>query len=586
MQNAPASPGYRSPFAAAFLSFLFPGLGQLFTGLPQRALAFAALPLLAVALLAGVLANPGARNGLLANLASPTVLILVLVLNIALLVYRAAAVVDAYRTARAISSVAEAGARRRKKQPSLQPLSVAGLAAILVVMALGHLAVARYNLLAYDLITGITSGSNYTGSAQSAARAADRASRGGVPTPSAAPPWNGRERLNILLIGTDHRPQLEGHYLTDTLILVSIDPETRRAAMFSLPRDTVRVPLPAAWPAHNFYGGAYPDKINSLFQRAVSSPNLFPGDDRSRGYLALKGALGELYQTDIRYYVEVDFRGFRTVIDTLGGLTLDVQLPLSDDHYPTDDGRGYLNLYIPAGIQDLDGAEALAYARSRNKSNDFDRAERQQRVLLSLRQQADIGTLLAPGRLEALVAALRQAVRTDIPGELLPQLISLAQSVDVANARSVVFTPPVYQTECVTCYSVTPKLEAIRRAVREAFAAPAREASRAKLAREAANIVVLNGSGKEGQATRTAQYLGYLGLTARVPAANAGRADRLNYTTTVITVYNGAEARIPETVRVLEETFRVTARRERDAGIQADVFVITGSQTPDLRAPR
>jgi LCP family protein required for cell wall assembly len=582
MSNRAAAAGPRSPFAAAFLSFLFPGLGQAFAGRYVRAVAIAAVPVLLLALLGGALSNDTMRNRLLVNLTSPTVLLVILGLNILLLLYRAVAVLDAYRTAAATSD-RRGTARARGRNVNL--LSLVGLAAILVVLTLGHVAVARYNLLAYDFFTGISG----PGPDEEAAAPSPGQSPANTPaasqTPQASPPprWNGTERLNVLLIGSDVRPEIVGHN-TDTLILVSIDPQTKQVAMFSLPRDTLNVPLPSSWPASRVFGGVYPQKINSLYMRAISSPSLFPGTSRTRGYNALKGALGELYQLDVKYYIEVDFTGFKKVIDTLGGVIIDVQAPVTDDHYPTEDDRSHLNLYIPTGIQQMNGSEALAYARARNKTNDFDRAERQQRVILSLRRQATPENLLFPGRLEALVNAIKHAVHTDIPADLFPQMAALGQEADTRAVRSLVFTPPVFQTECVSCYSLNPKIAVIRRAVKAALSAdPSKEIQALQVAREGAQVTVLNGSGKSGQAVSTATYLASLGMNASVPSANNGRADKLTYQQTVITVYNGAEARLPETVNVLEKTFGVTLVRVTDPKVKADVILITGAQTPALQ---
>jgi LCP family protein required for cell wall assembly len=580
MSNRAAAAGPRSPFAAAFLSFLFPGLGQAFAGRYVRALAIAAVPVLLVALLGGALANEGTRNRLLVNLTSPTVLLVVLGLNVLLLLYRAVAVLDAYRSAAVTSR-----GRGHPEGRSLKVLSLAGLAAILIVLALGHVAVARYNLLAYDLFTGISG----QGPEEEPAAGSPGPSASGAPAPSAtpqstpAPTWNGTERLNILLIGSDVRPDIAG-LNTDTLILVSVDPKTKQVAMFSLPRDTINVPLPSSWPAARVWGGVYPLKINSLYQRALGSPSLFPGNSRTRGYTALKGALGELYQLDIKYYIEVDFTGFKSVIDTLGGVVIDVQAPVTDDHYPTEDDRSHLNLYIPTGIQQMNGSEALAYARARNKTNDFDRAERQQRVILSLRRQANLPLLLSPGRLQALVNAIKHAVHTDIPPDLFPQIAALGQEADTRAVRSLVFTPPIFQTECLSCYSLNPKVSVIRRAVRAALSAdPSKEIQALEVAREGARVNVLNGSGKAGQAAETATYLASLGMNARVPTANNGRADKLTYQQTVVTVYNGAESRLPETVKVLEQTFGVNVVLANDPSVKVDVVVITGARTPALQ---
>src|SRR5207244_3873371 len=176
----------------------------------------------------------------------------------------------------------------------------------------------------------------------------------GTPNPSAtaasAAPTAGYTggRLNILLIGADQRPK-DATFNTDTMIVASIDPDTRQVAMFSLPRDTVDVPLPPG-PAQNVFGELYRGKINSLWTAAKARPDLFPGNDVQRGYIALKQTLGNLYELDIDYYVEVNFDGFRQVVDTLGGVTINVQTPVTDDAYPGDDGRLH-RIYIPTGIQ-------------------------------------------------------------------------------------------------------------------------------------------------------------------------------------------------------------------------------------------
>ncbi len=209
------------------------------------------------------------------------------------------------------------------------------------------------------------------------------------------------------------------------------------------------MPLPPGSAAAAALGGVYPNRINSLWSYAQGNPGLFPGSSgAARGAAALKGALGTLLGVDIKYYVMVNFGGFEKVVDTLGGTIVDVQLPVSDYAFPARDDRGAVKLYIPPGIQYMTGAEALQYARARHQTNDFDRAQRQQRVITSVRQQTDLLSLLSPGTLDALSTELRSAIHTDFPASLLPALVSLAQKADLGNLRSYVFTPPVYQTQC------------------------------------------------------------------------------------------------------------------------------------------
>ena len=314
---------------------------------------------------------------------------------------------------------------------------MAGLLAVVLVMAGSHVAVARYDMLALDLfnsgcifVGGETTpvcdvdASTTPAPGDSVASAEPEPSAVGSDVPNVSiPPWDGKERLNVLLIGTDQRPK-EGTYNTDTLIVVSIDPGTKQVAMFSLPRDTVDVPVPPG-PARQAFGPVYPKKINAWFTSVRNRPDLFPGTDVTRGYNGLKAIIGNLYGLDIKYFVEVNFEGFKAVVDALGGVTVNVQIPVVDDTYPSDNGS-LERVYIPSGIQHMDGAQALRYARSRHGkngigSNDFDRGARQQRVLLSLREQADPQSLIP--RLPDLITALKKAVRTDVPVDQLDQLL-------------------------------------------------------------------------------------------------------------------------------------------------------------------
>jgi LCP family protein required for cell wall assembly len=396
------------------------------------------------------------------------------------------------------------------------------------------------------------------------------------------PPWNGTERLNILLIGSDQRPN-EGTYNTDTLIVVSIDPTTGQVAMFSLPRDSTDIPLPPGRLADAYPGGVYPRKINALFTEVRNRADLVAGTNRTRGYNALKQVLGNLYQLDIKYFVEVNFDGFKQVVDALGGVTINVQVPVLDESYPSDTGR-LSRVYIPAGIQHMTGAQALVYARSRHGSDDFDRGYRQQRVLTSLREQADIATLIP--RISDLLAAVKATVRTDIPQAELAKLAGLAGSVDTKNIRSYVFSYPRYGTQTppgVSPYKYLPDVGRIRAAVASAFKVdPQLEETRAALGQENASIWVLNGSGRQGQASTLAAYLDYYGLTTSAPNQ---KPDPAAFSGTRIVVYNGAEARLTETIDFLESTFKTKVVLKTDPVVGADILITTSGATPNLTPP-
>ena len=255
-------------------------------------------------------------------------------------------------------------------------------------MAGSHVVVARYDMLALDLLE---SGCIFVGDASrrepsaivdaeldagpAATPSAVRRARSRAP--SAAPSRTSRSRRGTARSGSTScssaptSGRSEGTYNTDTLIVVSIDPETKQVAMFSLPRDTVDVPVPPG-PARQAFGPVYTKKINAWFTSVRNRADLFPGTDRTRGYNGLKAILGNLYGLDIKYFVEVNFEGFKKVVDALGGVTINVQIPVVDDRYPGD-GGSLERIYIPSGIQHMNGAQALRYARSRHTSTDFDR---------------------------------------------------------------------------------------------------------------------------------------------------------------------------------------------------------------------
>ena len=589
-------PRARSPFLAAVLSLVFPGLGHAYAGAYERALGFAAPLVLVGALVAGVVLRiPKAE---LAGVALQAWFLSGLfIVNLVLFAYRAAAVVDAWRVTRHLNAAAASGDRRigRVRMP-LQPLPVAGVVAVLVVLSFAHVAVGRYDVLAsstIDCVFGGTCGDatpagpagSPAGAGPSGAPAASLPPEGSAAPSVAAPPWNGTDRLNILLLGVDQRPN-EGTFNTDTMIVVSIDPATSRVAMFSLPRDMVDIPVPPG-PARAVFGSVFQGKINSWFTAVSNRGDIYPGTAATRGYAGLKAILGNLYNLDIKYYVEVNFQGFVQAVDALGGVTINVQIPVMDDAYPTDDGN-LERVYIPAGVQHMTGAQALVYARSRHGkngfgSNDFDRAARQQRVLVSIRQQTDIASLLP--RIDSLAAALKNAVRTDIPREILPQLIGLAERVDTKNIRSYVFAPPLYGQELFGTprgYIIEPAVGRIRAAVAEAFIVdPGQEAIRERIAAEAATVWVLNGTGQSGQASVIASYLSYLGMEASAPNQRPPTASR----TTTIVAYNGAATSMPETLAALKSAFGVPVTTKTDPSALADFVVTTGTSTPDLTPP-
>ena len=257
-----------------------------------------------------------------------------------------------------------------------------------------------------------------------------------------------------------------------------------------------------------------------------------------------------------------------------------VQMPVVDSAYPAGPNRN-LRLYIPSGLQHMNGTQALRYARSRNTSSDFDRGARQQRLLLSLREQADPQALVP--RIPELVSALKKSIKTDIPLDQLDELLGLASEVDTKDIRSYVFSPPRYQREVLTGYWTIPYVDRIRDAVANAFKVdPKLEAKREAHAAEGAIVWVLNGTSDANRGFRLAGYLQNQGINASAPR---GKPEGGVPAKTKIQVYNGAETEMATTLAYLESRFKVKAELVNDPTVRADIVVTIGRNTPDLRPP-
>ena len=469
----------RSAFTAAVLSFLLPGLGHAYLRRWLRAALWMALPLATILGGTALVAGHGVKESL-AQLVDPDVLTTVLLLIVFDALYRLAAVLDAWRLAR----------DPLVGTPTTRAVSSLGVIVIAAVLIGSHVAVAMPVRLAQDVVGTFDGGGDTSaipeldelparvrdivmasGAPVSPDRTADPTSSTAAPDPSIEP-WDRSKRLDILLVGLDSGRPGEKTFLTDTMMVVSIDPESGRMAFISLPRDTVNVPLPKSADfakARAVFGNTYASRINSLYITARLRDDLFPGNDLNRGYRALMAALSELYRLDIQYYVAVDLNSFRGAVNAFGGLVVDVQLPLFDVRYAASDGRGKLKLYVPPGVQRMNGQEALAYARSRKSTSDFDRAARQQYVVESLKDQVDLETLLEPGTIGELRQQFDEYVTTNIPGKILPQLVLLATELDTRKPTSLVLSPARGYSVTQPDYDIVPNVSKIRRAVKNVF---------------------------------------------------------------------------------------------------------------------
>lgn len=190
-------------------------------------------------------------------------------------------------------------------------------------------------------------------------------------------------RTNILLLGVDKREHNDS-YLTDTIIIVSFDHETKITTQISLPRD-----LEITQDNNGYFTRK---KINAIFPDAMDEVE---GDEKEKvenGFDSLSYVILENFDIDIHYGITVNFEAFKDVIDLIGGITVDVENSFTDYQFPNDVDAGVMTVSFEAGVQQMDGEKALQYARSRksldiNEGTDFARARRQQKVINAVKDK-------------------------------------------------------------------------------------------------------------------------------------------------------------------------------------------------------
>jgi LCP family protein required for cell wall assembly len=234
-------------------------------------------------------------------------------------------------------------------------------------------------------------------------------------------------RINLLLVGIDRRQGTGWAYRTDTIMVVTIDPQTRSAAMLSIPRD-----LQLAIPGHG------QDRINTANVYGYRQDN--PGG----GMALLEATIEANFGIPIDGFLMVDFRVFERIVDALGGIDVQVPKALHDTRYPDPqpgDPYAFKTIHFDPGVQHMGGKRALEYARSRMSSTDFDRARRQQLVLLAIRERAL--NLSAIPHWPSLAATVLEGIKTDMNlGDLLAMAFFAAQ-IDTSTLKQRVLEPPL-----------------------------------------------------------------------------------------------------------------------------------------------
>lgn len=365
-------------------------------------------------------------------------------------------------------------------------------------------------------------------------------------------PLKGEEedRINVLLLGqggVDH----PGGTLADTIMVASIKPSTNEVGLLSLPRDLV-IPHCAT------ENCTYPEyrKINYI---------LHLGDgELDFAYDTIKTVTG----LDVHYYMVVDFAGFREFIDTLGGVTVNVENPFTDYQYP-DYNYGWQTITFAAGEQEMDGETALQFARSRHGNNgegsDFARAKRQQIIMEAVREKAlSASTLLNPTKMSGIMTDLGDHVSTNMEIWEMLRFAKIAEKIDrsaivnhvVDNSENGLLNSEISSE--TGAYVLLPRAglgdySEIQELAVGIFHTPEAQVNEetAVVAAETPIIVVQNGSGLNGLASSVQEVL----LTKGFAVKSIGNALVSDRTETIIYDLSGGSK--PETAAGLAKHFGI-----------------------------
>ncbi len=449
--RAVADPSSHAP-RFLLLNAIFPGLGHLAAGRWQWALLLGG-PIVVLLLVLVFLAATGDPTALAARMFDPQVLTAILVVEALVLGWRLFAV----------------GATRVITPITARATTIAALAISVLIVLGPQLVVAGLTVDARSASEQVFAsvGDGGTWVPTETAPPVEPNDPNFAIDPSASPGASGEPsgspsatptvpRVNVLLIGMDSGVG-RTTALTDTMIVVSLDPVAKTVSMASIPRDMVDVPLPD--------GRKYRGKINGLVSYARWHPNKFPGS--KDGQSVLTAAVGTLLGLKIDSWAQVNLGGFVYLVDSVGGVNINVTDGFCDPRYKEYGIKGF---NITPGRYHMDGEEALAYARVRKAvgESDFTRAGRQQEVIGALRDRLVRGEFL--GNPSRFLKSLGQTILTNIKPSFIADYIAIATQVKRDDVFRDVFDHPLVKSGYDARGSIQiPDIKAIRRKAERLF---------------------------------------------------------------------------------------------------------------------
>ncbi len=405
----------------------------------------------------------------------------------------------------------------------------------------------------------------------------------GASAPNATPQvdinslWETQDPVNVLLLGIDQRPGEHGYFRTDTMILLHINPKTGDVGMISFPRD-LWVEVPGYWET----------RINSA--HVIGDAKEYPGGGPALAKKTVENFIGQ----PVDYYVRINFEGFRKLLEEIGCIDIDVPKLIDDPTFP-DDNYGYDPLYLEPGHYCMDADLALKYARTRHVDSDFGRMQRQQQVIMAIKDK-----VLSTGELPHLVSRaptllniLSDSITTDMPLSKMIALANVARTLNLDNMRRLIINVNMVEPTITEkgASVLLPKMDIIRAAVDEFFAAdsetkntpqnhadvqtktepsPTAPPTATTVIQQDVRLVVLNGASHPGQEKELSDIL----IAHGYNVVGTGRADRSDYAQTQIIASDSAQI-----TRQLADLLGVSDQNIRPGTpdqLQADIVIIIG----------
>ncbi|MDS1268894.1 LCP family protein [Lipingzhangella sp. LS1_29] len=251
----------------------------------------------------------------------------------------------------------------------------------------------------------------------------------------ASDPWDGRDRISVLLMGNDGHPQRQGEIGTriDSMMVANIDVEHGDVILIGLPRNLEDIPFPPGTALDERYPDGYDQLLLDIYQTVQEEPQGLAIDPTADDPAAdtVRETVSHALNLDIDYYAMIDMRGFRDIVDAIGGVQIRITEPIP---------WGHQGDVLEEGMQTLTGQEALWYVRSRIGSDDYTRMGRQGCLVQAIAEQADPWTVLTS--FQELARATEVTLGTDIPQSKLRHFVDVAELVPDGRMRTLQLSPP------------------------------------------------------------------------------------------------------------------------------------------------